>query len=122
MTSTTIFIIAAAIIAVLVIIFLIAAVKRRGSSQSDDINNQIYVGNIPYRVKDYELKKFFSHFGAIRQARIVRNSRTGRSKGFAFVTFNRSQDAQKALDAHGQEMQGRTMVVRIAKPPRERVE
>ncbi len=116
MTNTTT-IIAAAIVAIIVIAFIIIRMKKAGG-KSAFVNNQVYVGNIPYHVKDYELKKFFGQFGAVRQTRVVKNTRTGRSKGFAFITFANARDANQALTANGQDMKGRSMVVRIAKPPR----
>lgn len=119
MSNLSLIIIAAIVIAVIIVVLIAISIKKRGGQEAGS-DTQVYVGNIPYRVKDFELKKYFAQFGEVRQARIVRNSRTGRSKGFAFVTFHSTKDAQKALSAHGQDLRGRSMVVRIAKPPRSR--
>jgi tRNA-binding EMAP/Myf-like protein len=45
---------------------------------------------------------------------------SGRSKGFGFVTFANEEDAQKALEMDGKEIEGRKIVVNIAKPREER--
>ena len=80
-----------------------------------EANDQIYVGNLPYRVDESDLRDYFSRFGAIETVKIVRNFRTGRSKGYAFVTYSHPDQASRALAAHGKDLQGRSMVVRIAK-------
>ena len=77
---------------------------------------QLYVGNLPYRVTSSHLEDFFSQFGQIKQLRVITNRHTGRSKGFGFVTYAKASQAQKALAAHGEEFRGRTLVVRQAKP------
>ena len=82
----------------------------------------IYVGNLPYGVNDNELKALFVQHGSVENVKIIMDSITGKSKGFAFVDMKDDQEAQAAIDAlNGQEFQGRTIVVNKAKPraPRE---
>src|SRR3990167_3510635 len=62
-----------------------------------EANDQIYVGNLPYRVDESDLRDYFSRFGAIETVKIVRNFRTGRSKGYAFVTYSHPDQASRAL-------------------------
>lgn len=45
---------------------------------------------------------------------------SGRSKGFGFVTFADAESAQKALEMDGREVEGRKIVVNIAKPREDR--
>ncbi|WP_264769659.1 RNA-binding protein [Coxiella burnetii] len=105
------------------LILLIIAISMFGrgkdrlddSSWKSDNNDQIYVGNLPYHVVENDLHQYFSRFGTIESVKIVRNFRTGRSKGYAFVTYVTPKQAVKALDAHGKDLQGRSLVVRIAK-------
>lgn len=124
MTTSSIFLVAGIIVLALVLIVLIIFfVKKRGlassSESADFINEQIYVGNLPYHVSEDELRNYFSKFGSAKSIRVIRNFKTGRSKGYAFVTYATSNEAQAALLAHGKDMQGRSMVVRIAKPRQE---
>ena len=99
-------------------------VIRRGKGYhpsliNEYINEQIYVGNLPYRVDENDLKGFFSQFGSVQSIKIVRNFKTGQSKGYAFVSYSNAKQASKALEAHGQDLRGRSLVVRIAKPRQE---
>jgi len=113
-------------IIILVAIFTIIKLATRGrggaldtSDTLDYINEQIYVGNLPYRVDETDLRGYFSRFGGIQAIKIIRNFKTGRSKGYAFVTYQSAKHAAKALAAHGRELDGRSLVVRIAKPRQE---
>lgn len=106
---------------VIVLFLLFKLVKgRKGAADSGQQyypeSNQLYVGNLPYQVNSEELSKLFSTFGALESARVVRNTKTGRSKGFAFVTFEEVKQAKKALKLNGKEVRGRVLVVRMAKP------
>ena len=57
----------------------------------------------------------FSNYGRVHNVRVVRHVKTRKSQGFAFVSFSSSNEATQALRAHGKTLQGRTMVVRLAK-------
>jgi len=108
-------IIAIAVVVLILFIFIIRKLRRRSGS-SADANEQIYIGNLPYRVNEYDLKDYFSVYGRIVDARVVKDRKTGRSKGYAFITYSGSREANKSLASHGDDMDGRSIVVRIAKP------
>lgn len=93
--------------------------KSKSSSFTRYMNEQIYVGNLPYRMDESDLQGYFSRFGGIQTVKIIRNFKTGRSKGYAFVTYQSAKQAAKALAAHGRDLGGRSLVVRIAKPREE---
>lgn len=77
----------------------------------------IYVGNLPYKVSDNDLKEIFGEFGEVVSAKVITDRETGRSKGFGFVEMSDDQDAQNAIDdLDGTEMDGRNLKVNKAKP------
>ncbi len=119
MSNLSIYIILAlAAVAVLLVIFLISRRRRNvvdGDSENTGDTYQIYVGNLPYRIHEQELRDHFSQFGPIDQVRIVKNRQTRKSMGFGFITFSNAKAANSALTADGHDVQGRTLVVRIAK-------
>lgn len=122
MSANSIIFTALACFALILLIITVAILNRtkggieKSIEGQDYINDQVYVGNLPYRVDENDLQDYFSRFGTIQNIRIVRNFRTGRSKGYAFVTYANTKQAADALAAHGIELYGRSMVVRIAKP------
>ena len=86
-----------------------------GHSNSPLQHDQLYVGNLSYRIREGQLRDFFSQYGDIKNIRIIKNHQNGRSKGFGFVTFSDSSEAKTALSTNGEDFCGRPLVVRIAK-------
>ncbi|MGA1868397.1 MAG: RNA recognition motif domain-containing protein [bacterium] len=77
--------------------------------------NKLYVGNLPYGVDESELKEIFSSYGDLEEVKLIRDWETGRSKGFAFITFSTQHAAEKALEQNGKEVSGKAIRVNIAK-------
>ncbi|MGW8185147.1 MAG: RNA recognition motif domain-containing protein [Candidatus Moraniibacteriota bacterium] len=83
---------------------------------------KLYVGNLPYALKDADLNQLFTQAGAVESAVIINDKATGRSKGFGFVEMTSDEDAQKAIEMFdAQELEGRKLTVNEARPmqPRE---
>src|SRR5260370_37513773 len=81
---------------------------------------KIYVGNLPFRCEQDDLRTIFEQFGGIEDLIIIKDRETGRSKGFAFVEFENQQSAQEALSMDGKYFQGRPLKVNVAKERTER--
>ncbi|CAK9161052.1 unnamed protein product [Ilex paraguariensis] len=58
---------------------------------------EIYVGRLDKGAVEEDLKNVFGKFGEIKDVRIVRNSTTNKSKGFAFVRYATVEQAKNAL-------------------------
>ena len=81
------------------------------------MGNKLYVGNLPYGVRDNDLEQAFSQFGAVTSARVMMERDTGRSKGFGFVEMGSDAEAQAAVQGmNGQPLGGRSLVVNGARP------
>jgi len=81
------------------------------------MGNKLYVGNLPYTVRDGDLEQSFSQFGAVTSAKVMMERDTGRSKGFGFVEMGSDAEAQAAIEGmNGQPMGGRSLVVNEARP------
>ncbi|QDF73798.1 MULTISPECIES: RNA recognition motif domain-containing protein [Shewanella] len=75
----------------------------------------LYVGNLPYRVHEGEVKELFGKFGPVNSVRLVRDRKTGRRKGFGFIEMSEA-GAKKAMNKLNEfEFQERTLKVREAK-------
>ncbi|KAL5217798.1 hypothetical protein ABZP36_018482 [Zizania latifolia] len=62
-------------------------------------STEIFVSRLSFYTTDEELQNIFSPFGAIEQARLVRDNQTGRPKGFGFVRYSSEAEAEKAIKA-----------------------
>ena len=81
------------------------------------MGNKLYVGNLPYAVRDNDLQQQFGQFGNVVSAKVMMERDTGRSKGFGFVEMGSEAEAQAAINGlHGQDMGGRALVVNEARP------
>jgi hypothetical protein len=81
------------------------------------MGNKLYVGNLPYSVRDNDLEQSFSQFGSVTSAKVMMERDTGRSKGFGFVEMGSDAEAQAAINGmNGQPLGGRSCVVNEARP------
>lgn len=84
------------------------------------MSSKIYVGNLPYSVTDATLESNFAEFGGVSSAKVMTDRETGRSKGFGFVEMANAEVAQAAISAlHGMSVDGRSIVVNLARPREE---
>jgi len=76
---------------------------------------KLFVGGLSWETSDSDLKKAFTPFGEITEAKVITERGTGRSRGFGFVTFARDEDAKTAISKmHGTSLDGRTITVNEA--------
>ena len=81
------------------------------------MGNKLYVGNLPYTVRDEDLQQSFGQFGAVTSAKVMMERDTGRSKGFGFVEMGSDAEAQAAITGmNGQSLGGRSITVNEARP------
>jgi hypothetical protein len=81
------------------------------------MGNKLYVGNLPYTVRDGDLEQSFGQFGTVTSAKVMMERDTGRSKGFGFVEMGSDAEAQAAIAGmNGQPLGGRSLVVNEARP------
>ena len=81
------------------------------------MGNKLYVGNLPYGVRDADLAQAFAQFGSVTSAKVMMERDTGRSEGFGFVEMGTDAEAQDAINGmNGQSLGGRNVVVNEARP------
>src|SRR5450830_1886450 len=81
------------------------------------MGNKLYVGNLPYQVRDNDLEQAFSEFGTVTSAKVMMERDTGRSKGFGFVEMGSDAEAQAAINGmNEQSLGGRSITVNEARP------
>lgn len=81
------------------------------------MGRRLYIGNLPYKATDEELRELFTQAGGVANVQVMRDSATGRARGFGFVEMATEEGAQKAVEQfHQYQMQGRALVVNEARP------
>ncbi len=87
----------------------------------EEMENKLYVGNLPYAATEDDLKAHFSKAGTVTSVALIKDRATGRAKGFGFVEMASSEEAQKAIGMfNGQDFMGRAITVNVARPREER--
>jgi len=83
------------------------------------MSKKLFVGNIDWDTSESQLRELFEKYGAIKDLVIVNDYNTGRPKGFGFVTFEQTEEADKAIaELDGFELGGRKLVVNEARAPK----
>ena len=85
------------------------------------MSNKLFVGNLSFNTTENDLNDAFAAHGTVSEVNLMMDRSTGRSRGFAFVTMNSPEEAQKAIDAlNGKSIDGRALTVNIARPREDR--
>lgn len=81
------------------------------------MGKKLYVGNLSYESTEQELEAAFGEYGALEEVAIIYDRETGRSKGFAFVTYVEDAPADQAIEKlNGTDLGGRSIRVAEARP------
>ena len=80
----------------------------------------IFVSNINYATKEYELQDLFAEYGEVSSAKIVTDRETGRSRGFGFIEMGDEEGGQAIEALNQKEFNGKILNVSEAKPREEK--
>ena len=84
------------------------------------MSNKIFVGGLSWGTDSDGLREACAAYGEVKEARVITDRDTGRSRGFGFVTFDSAEEATKAIEGlNGSELDGRTLRVNIAEDRRQ---
>jgi cold-inducible RNA-binding protein len=82
---------------------------------------KLYVGSLPYKATEDQLRELFSKVGEVVSATIIIDKFSGQSKGFGFVEMASDDDAARAIETlNGSQLGERTIVVNEARTMTER--
>ena len=82
---------------------------------------KLFVGSLSFDVTDDILKNAFAKAGTVVSAKVIIDRDSNRSKGFGFVEMSSDAEAQAAIAMfNGQELEGRSIIVNVARPMTER--
>lgn len=74
--------------------------------------HRLYVGNLDRGVRPQQLKNIFSRFGNVVSARVLHDDKQGKSRVYAFLSFQSEAERNAAMSLNGMEFYGRTLIVK----------
>ena len=81
------------------------------------METKLYVGNLSKTTTQEELKVLFMQAGDVTSADIIKDRKSGESKGFAFVTMSAQSEADKAISMFNASLLGEQILkVNLANP------
>ena len=82
---------------------------------------KLYVGNLSFNTSVDQLQTMFSEVGVVDSVNLIEDRETGRSRGFAFVEMSSQAEGEQAItNLNGKDIDGREMIVNVAKPQEKR--
>ena len=75
-----------------------------GSSRTGGLYRKIFVGGLPSTITEEELRKYFERYGRVNEIELLRDRDSNRLRGFAFVTFDDEDSADKCIQKRSHEI------------------
>ncbi len=73
---------------------------------------KLFVGGVPYSVTEEQLTELFAAHGELKEVHIATDKETGKSRGFAFITFKSHKEGAAAIEAlKGTKIEGRKLTI-----------
>jgi cold-inducible RNA-binding protein len=86
-----------------------------------NMETRLYIGNLPKSTTQEELNTLFAQAGKVTAVEVIKERKSGESKGFAFVTMSEQSEADKAVNMfHAYSLSDHALKVSPAKPREER--
>ena len=90
--------------------------KTSRENSAENTGNVLYVSNFPKYLRDDEIKEKFDKYGKVININIIKEPHSKENRGFGFVTFDSSKDAQKAMnEINNMVINGKEIKVEISK-------
>lgn len=89
---------------------------RRDRSDSDIAQRKIFIGGLSYGTDDDKLRKYFSAYGAVQDAVVMKDPVSRRSRGFGFITFHDPHSVDVALSNEPHTIDARRVEAKRAVP------
>jgi cold-inducible RNA-binding protein len=78
---------------------------------------KLYIGNLPFKVREEDLQALFQQAGTVESVSIIRDKFSGQSRGFGFIEMDSPESAQKAIEMfNGHSLENRQITVNEARP------
>ena len=85
-----------------------------GENHLSDVGSTLFVGNLAWATSNDELEAFMQNYGNVSSCEVQAHADTGRSKGWALVTYDTPEEAQYTItQTNGRDFNGRNLNVRL---------
>lgn len=84
------------------------------------MGTRLFVGNLPFTVREDNLKDYFENNGfPVVSVKVATERDTGRSRGYGFVDVQSEDDVRRAIqELNGKQLEGRALTIDAAKGER----
>ncbi|CAN0534095.1 unnamed protein product, partial [Ectocarpus sp. 8 AP-2014] len=89
---------------------------RHGGMNDAPLTNKIFVGGLDQEVNDADFRGYFAKFGKVEDAVVMYDKKTGRSRGFGFITYDSPDIVRKVMSGGTHELKGKSVEVKTAAP------
>jgi cold-inducible RNA-binding protein len=80
--------------------------------------HKLFIGGLSFSTSTDRLRELFNQVDGVESVSVVTDRDTGQSRGFGFVEMSSAEAAAEAVRKfNGQQLDGRTLKVEVAKPP-----
>ena len=91
--------------------------NKARESGKETMGMKLFIGGVPYSVTEEQLTEIFSAHGDLKEVHIATDRETGKSKGFAFITYKSHKEGAAAIEAlKGTQIEGRKLTIQESKP------
>jgi len=78
------------------------------------MTQKLYVGNLPYRTTEDDLRSLFKKYGPIHSLILISDKETERSRGYGFVEIDKPKAGDALYDLSDTEFNGRSLKISVA--------
>uniref|UniRef100_A0A0K8SVF9 RRM domain-containing protein n=1 Tax=Lygus hesperus TaxID=30085 RepID=A0A0K8SVF9_LYGHE len=82
---------------------------RVKNEMEEDEQGKLFVGGLSWETTQENLQRYFSRYGEVIDCVVMKNSESGRSRGFGFVTFSDPDNVSLVLQNGPHQLDGRTI-------------
>jgi len=82
----------------------------------EDTSCKIIVRNLSFDSKDEDVKAFYEKWGTVEECSVKRHKDLQKSKGFAIIKYEKSDEVEEAMGSRPHELDGRTLEPHRAAP------
>jgi len=86
--------------------------QAKGKETKEPMAKKLFVGGLAWATTDESLREAFEEFGEVRDAKVIMDRETGKSRGFGFITMDDDAEADEAMERmNNASLDGRTIKV-----------